>query len=116
MQEKDVQLLANIGLNMFVLDEEGVRQVMPEVEARHFGPNIRIRYEHRPGNGTDLVVEERRRLGKMKLDTPGPVWPFPTYQWFERFRTNDMSNDLAHTEAERKAREFRRSLGEMENE
>jgi hypothetical protein len=60
-------------------------------------------------------VEERRKLGKVNPNTSGPVWPFPTYSWFERRRFNDMSDDLAHTNADEYARSLRRSLSEMED-
>jgi hypothetical protein len=81
---------------------------------RYYGPAIRVRQEPAATGGTDLIVEERRTLGKVNPGTSGPVWPFPTYQWFEKRRFNDMSNGMAHTECDQYAASLRKTL--MENE
>jgi len=80
-----------------------------------YGPTVRIRREQSPLGGDDLVVEVRQVLGRISdpLYT-GPRWPFPTYQWVEKKRANEMSNGSAFTDCDRVARHFRQQSQERE--
>ncbi len=80
-----------------------------------YGPTVRIRREQSPLGGDDLVVEVRQQLGRQSSpDYSGPVWPFPTYQWVEKKRANEMSNGSAFTDCDRVARHFRQQSQERE--
>lgn len=80
-----------------------------------YGPAVRIRREASPNGGDDLVVEVRQVLGRISDPTsPGPRWPFPTYQWVEKKRSNEMSNGSAFTDCDRLARHFRQQVQERD--
>ena len=81
----------------------------------YYGPTVRIRREQSPLGGDDLVVEVRQELGKIADPAySGPRWPFPTYQWVEKRRVNEMSNGMAHSECDRSARHFRQQATERD--
>ncbi len=82
---------------------------------QYYGPTVRIRREASKLGGDDLVLEMRQELGRVSdPSTTGPRWPFPTYQWVEKKRVNEMSNDFAFDECDREARELRKQVVERE--
>lgn len=80
-----------------------------------YGPTVRIRRIPSELGGDDLVVEIRQQLGRISDPTyTGPRWPFPTYQWVEKKRANEMSNGSAFTDCDRVARHYRQQATERD--